>query len=119
MNFNILDKYRETNGPWATSLRDSKGLFFIPTTKSQSPLMVLSSGYHNTEWFHVSVSLGDRCPTWKEMCMIKELFYEDMVAVQYHPNKANYINNHPFCLHLWANMEKEIELPPSILVGVK
>ena len=25
-------------------------------------------------WDHVSVSLADRCPTWAEMCFIKDLF---------------------------------------------
>ena len=41
-----------------------------------------------TDWEHVSVSLPDRCPTWEEMCFIKDLFWNsDECVVQYHPPK--------------------------------
>ena len=68
-------------------------------------------------WDHVSVSFKDRCPTWNEMCMVKDLFFnDDETVIQYHPMKSEYINNHPYCLHLWINQSKDIELPPTILV---
>jgi hypothetical protein len=70
-------------------------------------------------WDHVSVSLPDRCPTWEEMCFIKELFFfPNEPAMQLHP-VAEYINNHPYCLHLWRPLDQKIPLPPSILVGLK
>lgn len=28
-------------------------------------------------WQHVSVSLARRCPTWNELCKVKNLFWED------------------------------------------
>ena len=53
-------------------------------------------------WEHVSVSMKNRCPTWEEMCAIKDIFWcESECVVQYHPPKSEYINNHPYCLHLW------------------
>lgn len=71
-------------------------------------------------WEHVSVSLPNRCPSWEEMCHIKDLFWnEDDCVVQYHPPRADYVNNHNFCLHLWKPIGKNIETPPSILVGIK
>lgn len=56
-------------------------------------------------WEHVSVSPCNRKratpPTWAEMCEIKHMFFEDEEAVvQYHPPKSEYVNNHPYCLHL-------------------
>lgn len=36
-----------------------------------------------------------------------------------HPPKADHINMHQFCLHLWRSIAVPIPLPPSILVGVK
>lgn len=71
-------------------------------------------------WDHVSVTVSNRCPNWQEMCFIKDLFFEDEEPVmQLHPPKSEYINNHEYCLHLWRPTNKEIPLPPSILVGVK
>lgn len=72
----------------------------------------------NEGWEHVSVSLPNRCPTWAEMCLVKELFWEDDEAVmQLHPPKADYVNCHPYCLHLWRPLVGQIPLPPKELVG--
>jgi len=70
-------------------------------------------GSHGGGWNHVSVSLETRNPNWREMCFIKDLFFdaEDCV-VQYHPPKSKYKNLHPFCLHLWQPQDVEIPLPP-------
>jgi hypothetical protein len=70
------------------------------------------------EWQHVSVSLEKRCPTWEEMCMVKDLFWgpEDCV-VQFHPPKADYVNVAQHCLHLWCLQGREFPRPPKIFVG--
>lgn len=62
-------------------------------------------------WDHVSVSLKTRTPTWDEMCAIKDLFFDPHeVVMQIHPAKYNYVNHHPFCLHLWRpQSQDEIE----------
>jgi len=71
-------------------------------------------------WEHASVSLRKRCPTWDEMCDIKDIFWgKDETVVQYHPPETEYVNNHPYCLHLWKKIGEEPELPPSIFVGFK
>lgn len=37
-------------------------------------------------WEHVSVSLSNRCPTWEEMCMVKDIFWgEDECVIQFRP----------------------------------
>lgn len=69
---------------------------------------------------HCSVSLPNRCPSWEQMCAIKELFWrDDETCMELHPAKENYVNNHPYCLHIWKPINKEIPLPPSIMVGFK
>ena len=71
-------------------------------------------------WEHVSVSTKRRCPNWQEMCFVKDLFWApDECVVQYHPPKADYVNNHPFVLHLWKHRDMPFPTPPSILVGLK
>ena len=69
---------------------------------------------------HCSVSLPTRCPSWEQMCAMKELFWkDDEVCMQLHPAKDQYVNNHPYCLHIWRPIDKEIPTPPSIMVGFK
>lgn len=72
-------------------------------------------------WDHVSVAPFKRriTPSWDDMCMIKDIFFEDDEAViQIHPPKSEYVNNVPNCLHLWRYQGAFI-LPPSILIGVR
>jgi hypothetical protein len=72
----------------------------------------------NADWEHVSVSLPDRCPTWAEMQFWKEMFWSDSETVmQLHPSKDRYVNNHPFCLHLWRPRRgMKIPVPPMEFV---
>ncbi len=71
-------------------------------------------------WDHVSVSLADRCPNWEEMCAVKDLFFDpEETVIQFHPKKSEYVNCHPYCLHLWRCQTEETKTPPSILVGPK
>lgn len=68
-------------------------------------------------WEHVSVSYRKRCPTWEEMCRVKDMFFNpEEVAVQYHPRHSEYVNRHPYCLHLWRKRWEDFETPPTILV---
>jgi hypothetical protein len=92
------------------------GLFFFKH-KGTTLKVIASDGMG---WDHVSVSIGHRCPTWEEMCFIKDLFFEsDEVVMQLHPAKSDYINNHPNCLHLWKPQDVQIPQPDSILVGLR
>jgi hypothetical protein len=78
-------------------------------------LRVIAS--HGMGWDHVSVSLQHRCPTWEEMEYVKRLFFKnDELAMQLHVTPDQHINNHPFCLHMWRPHDKEIPLPPAIMV---
>lgn len=80
-------------------------------------LTVIFSGGEECGWEHVSVSTPTRCPNWPEMSFIKDLFWapED-AAMQLHPPKSSYVNNHNFCLHLWRPTQAEIPLPETVLV---
>lgn len=82
-------------------------------------LQVIVSDGALTEWEHVSICIPDRkrCPTWEEMCYIKDLFWDAHETVlQFHPKETDYINQHPFVLHLWRKVGEDFELPPINLV---
>lgn len=114
-----LEKYRVQDGEWGTAPGSDHGLFRLPSEDRKTWLLVMCAPMRN-DWQHVSVSTKHRTPTWEEMAEIKKLFWgEDVTVVQYHPKKSEYVNNHPYCLHLWRNTKAEHELPPSLLVGIK
>ena len=71
-------------------------------------------------WEHLSVSMPNKTPSWDQMCMMKDIFWnEDEACIQYHPRKEDYVNNHKHCLHIWKPTEVPLPLPPSILVGFR
>ena len=84
------------------------------TLKGQAFVFVCSNG---GGWDHVSVSGRKRCPSWGEMCEIKDIFFrKNKCCVEYHPAEADYVNVHPFCLHIWKPQKKEMPKPPKLFV---
>ena len=70
-------------------------------------------------WRHLSVSNAQKkmLPTWNIMCRLKACFFADDVwVVQYHPAQEDYINDHPFTLHLWEPLNEELPKPPVFMV---
>lgn len=90
------------------------GNLYLGGTKARAAVVVFSWGGN---WEHVSVSYPNRCPTWEEMCKVKNMFWnEDECVVQYHPPKSEYVNNYPYCLHLWRKSGENFETPPKNFV---
>ncbi len=115
MSFAVPEKFRVLIGPFGTLSKDGNNGMFRVQIRDKVFKVIASDGM---DWEHVSVSRPDRCPTWEEMCAIKDMFWgEDDVVVQYHPRKADYVNAHPFCLHLWRPTKLEVPTPPPIMVG--
>ena len=114
-------RFRDMTNPYGSD--DSAGncgAFFIPFENRELKVIASDGKGIASQWEHVSVSLQNRCPNWKEMCHIKDLFWDDEdTVIQYHPPKSVYVNNHPYVLHLWRPVDMTIPLPPIILVGIK
>lgn len=112
-----LEAARILTGPYASDASyGPSGAFLIRGPRSKVLRIVASDG---SEWEHVSVSTDTRVPRWQEMCFVKDLFwYDDETVIQFHPARSEYVNCHPYCLHLWRP-PYPIPLPPSIFVGPK
>lgn len=109
------EKYR-INHPTLGPGNGNMGCFQIPCPRTQRTITIISSD--GDGWDHVSVSLPNRCPTWDEMCFVKDLFFDpEEVVIQLHPAKSKYKNVHPFCLHLWRPQKEGIPLPPEYMVA--
>jgi hypothetical protein len=116
------DKFRCHDGFYASLPGEDFGAFLVPGPCGRDLRIIASSGDSESgiEWEHVSVSLPNRCPNWEEMCFVKSVFWdEEETVMQLHPPKSKWINNHPYCLHLWRPLKQEIPLPPEVAVGYK
>jgi hypothetical protein len=109
-----VERGRIIAGPKASSASyGNNGAFILSGPKGVKLFVIASDG---GGWEHVSVSPVDlkRCPTWEEMCFVKDAFFEpEETVIQYHPAKSRYVNCHPYTLHIWRPMfEGAIPLPP-------
>ena len=137
MAFNVPEAYRVKRGPYASQVSSgNNGFFVIPFGDREKGPHFQCVASDGMGFEHVSISLINishsgksypikRCPSWDEMCRMKELFWDDPedVVLQYHPAKSEYVSMHPYVLHLWRPVDqdgKPIELPrPNPLqVGV-
>lgn len=95
--------------------QDGVKAFANPAASKGANLHVIASW--GGGWDHVSVSLPNRCPTWDEMAAVKNMFFRpNETAIEYHPAELNYVNQHPYCLHIWKPQNEEIPQPPMIFV---
>lgn len=122
----VNERYRLRKGKMASDASyGNNGVFIIPHPKISFYFIncIVSDG---EGWEHVSVTLSSserkvtRCPTWEEMCMVKDIFWDKSeVVIQYHPAESDYVNHHPYCLHLWRPIGIEIPVPNPLMVGFK
>ena len=123
MRFNpMVETYRFRSGDYASDTSADYGAFLIPGPNGVDLMIIASPGdaHEGVPWEHVSVSTRKRCPNWAEMSFVKDLFWnEEECVMQLHPPKSTWINNHPYCLHLWRPLNGPIPLPPQIAVGYK
>ena len=113
-----VEEFRVLHGPMKSNSGDTFGAFLIPYQSYTLNIIATDGVGIFPQWEHVSVSLQNRCPNWAEMSFVKDLFWDDgETVIQFHPSKAQYINQHPYCLHLWKNPMESISLPPKMFVG--
>lgn len=61
------------------------------------------------EWHHVSLSRSMQLPSWEEVQRVKDIFMgKDVTALQVLPDAAHYVNQHPYCLHLWRCLDGDV-----------
>lgn len=133
MAFKVPEQWRIMYGMFGSRKDDgNNGVFQIPHWRIAGyGFQVFASDggvdQGGQKWEHVSVSVNSkkrsvkRCPTWEEMCHIKDLFWdkEDRV-VQYHPPESEYVHSageNEWILHMWRPVGVEVPHPPSIMAG--
>lgn len=52
--------------------------------------------------YHMSISCEDRLPTYEEIKKARyELLPDEIYMAEIFPPKAEFVNVHPYCRHLW------------------
>jgi hypothetical protein len=98
------EKFRVHDGESGQCVGQNVGAFMVFRNGVELCIIVSDEG----GWDHISVHVQGRCPTWSEMCCIKELFFkDDEVVMQLHPAKNDHVNCHPYTLHMWRPQTKE------------
>lgn len=88
--------------------------WLVTNPKRISEAAFMMFGSSEDGWEHVSVSHSNRCPTWDEMCMAKDVFWrDDEACYELHPVREVYINMHKYCLHIWRPKDGKMILPPD------
>lgn len=77
----------------APAFRRSDGLRVVITSQIEQD---------GRPWVHISVSRSDRLPSWFDLKDVKNLFLgPEKSAIQVLPAERDFVNIHPYCLHLW------------------
>jgi len=95
------------------------GAFIVPINGQLWQVIISDGTGMNVGWRHLSATNAQRreVPPWDVMCRLKELFFaDDAWVVQFHPPKDDYVNDHPFVLHLWEPLEEKLPVPSIVLV---
>lgn len=114
----VPEEYRIKDGHMASDESFGNNGLFLIHFESYDFNVIASDGM---DWDHVSVSIHgnpNRTPSWKQMCFIKDIFWEkDECVIQYHPPESEYVNNHNGCLHLWKPQKEKLPMPDAGMVG--
>jgi ribosomal protein L37E len=64
-------------------------------------------------WRHLSISHRSRIPNYEEVKAARYCFFPaEAEVVQVFPPEAEFVNCHPFCLHLWWSKDRRL-VPPQ------
>ena len=109
-------RWKDAPGRWhSTAAAGWNGVFIVPL-EGQMWRVISSDG---AGWKHVSVSnfQKNELPGWDIMCRVKDLFFDDEEwVVQFHPARSEYVNEHPYTLHLWCPLEAALPTPNFLMV---
>lgn len=120
--FKVPEQHRITTGRLKSDLSyGNNGVFKIPLLEDPHlELFCIASdgeGYEHVSVSKKHISGTTRIPTWRNMCSVKDYFWdEEDTVIQFHPKKSQYKDVHLNVLHLWRKIGTEYELPPMILV---
>jgi hypothetical protein len=69
-------------------------------------VILMVEKHDDGNWRHLSVSMESNLPSWDDLHEVKRIFFgDDAFVVQIIPPESQYVNYHPYCLHLWQYLD--------------
>lgn len=110
------ERWRIKTGPLSSdSPAGFNGAFLVPL-EGEMWHVIISDGMG---WRHLSATNAQKkqLPSWRVMCRLKDAFFgDDAWVAQFHPPKDQYVDDHPFCLHLWESIDAQMPTPQIVQV---
>jgi len=89
----------------------SGGVDGYSVSSPQKLYVIISCGKESDgrKWKHVSLSFKDKLPSYEDMKQVKDLFIgAEEEAIQVFPRRSEFVNHHPYVLHLWHCMDGRV-----------
>ncbi len=94
---------------WKVEERRLDGAMYRHGSARMTVIVSASVERDGRNWLHVSVAHPERMPTWDDLRYVKDIFVgRDRTALQVLPPAAKHVNQHPYCLHLWACLDGDV-----------
>jgi hypothetical protein len=88
---------------WTIHERKRDGIHYVQSISGLSLIVSGDTEWDGRRWIHMSIACPWRMPTWMELVAAKEMVIgRDAYAVQVIPPRNEYVNQHPYCLHLFS-----------------
>lgn len=81
------------------------GARFVRAYDHLSVILSVAVEDDQRKWLHVSLAHRNRLPTYETLKLVKDTFIGDRKAIQVFPSEKEYVNKHPYCLHLWCCLD--------------
>ena len=93
---------------WRVETVLGDGARFVRILTRQSVILSESVELDGRTWVHFSTARPDRVPNWDELVEAKELFLgAESKAVQVLAPRSEWVNIHPYCLHLFVCLDAD------------
>lgn len=94
---------------WMESRFDEFGVKFVNVLSQRSVVISVSNEADGKVWTHLSVSYPGHLPSWAELRDTKRLFLgPESRALSVIPPDDEYVNIHPYCLHLFVCLDGDV-----------
>lgn len=91
------------------------GACYVHRGLSLSAIVSFALEDDGKRWAHLSIASPHALPSWDRLRECKDLFLGDRKAIMVLPQKADYVNIHEYCLHLFACLDGDG--PPDFTSG--